>query len=120
VPLGGAGLTQYDTLALFLPSMQPGGSVSSGISLVSGGISQTIQCVKLPEGASGSRTIKAKLLDLVGTLSIKSGGFILSTYFAGIGCPLSKAVLDIFIGVLLFIIQKYICSPKYISIKFHN
>ena len=58
---------------------------------------QTVQCVTVPRGASGSSTINARLCVFVGTLVIVNGGEILEpsqVYSDGIVPLFSNAELD--------------------------
>src|SRR5256886_16706881 len=68
--------------------------------LVCGEMFQTVQCVNSPLGASGSSTIKTRLLASEGTSEICKGGLVFAPShenFDGMFAPSWKAELVIFI-----------------------
>src|SRR5437870_9516917 len=93
--------------------------------LVCGEMFQTVQCVNSPLGASGSSTIKTRLLASEGTSEICKGGLVFAPShenFDGMFAPSWKAELVIFILALpaaneVMGVIKFAIAPEIIAFR---
>src|SRR5690349_14168094 len=74
VPDGGFG-PLYLFSRLVFPCVAPGGTEFSAMDVVDGLIFHKVQCVQVPDGASGSSIIKTKLCAFAGISENSKGGF---------------------------------------------